>query len=238
MTLTELITELRYLISDTDTTNPKWSDTVLTNRLQTASVQFVGITDAIKTSNATDPVDIVAGTNGYSLPTDCMKLVRVSFKDTSGNWKKLQEITKEELDLNSSNWEDATNSTCSHYINNVSGNNVRVYPTPTVSQVDSLRYEYVKEPDTLVAGTQALDAQSNLKVFHQILCFYSAFLCKSDEKKNDEANTFYSHWLKGLDDAKKQLASRTEDQRIPNIYESSRKMPLRGSRFSSNPFNK
>jgi hypothetical protein len=162
----------------------------------------------------------------------------VSVLDSNSNWKQLQEITKEELDLVSNSWEDDTSGEISHYINELTNDDIRIYPKPNFSRSAALRCEYVKKPDELTSTaptTDALDAQGNLEPFHQSLAYYVAFLCKTDEKSGNSKD-FFGLWQTGILECKKALASRVEARRIMNIYEQGRHRPLRSRVNTSNPF--
>lgn len=241
MNLNELLTETRYLISDTDSLSPKWSDTILTNRLNTAQLKFVGETECIKSNDASAPQSIVSGDATYPLPTGCLRLLRVAVLDSNSNWKKLIETTKEELDNISSRWEEDTSSEPTHYINEITNNDILVYPEPNFSRSSALKCEFVKLPTDLsltTPTTEALNAQANLEIYHQSLCYYVSFLCKTDEKNIEQSKNFFALWQAGIEECQSQLASRVENRRIINIYEQARHKPLRVRTATVNPFLK
>lgn len=101
MTLEEIWAECGRLLNDPN--NQRWSQSVLTTRANEATTIIQGYTNAIKTKETLTPT---ADDPEVSVDSNTIDIVRVRLTLPNGNKKKIEGITREELDYRYANWEN------------------------------------------------------------------------------------------------------------------------------------
>ena len=181
LTRTQIRTLARKFASDTDTTNPFWSDTdvnVLIENWQSDMASYLRYPRATGTA-----VALVEGQDDYDLPTDWLSTIRVVIYDSAGYEAKLKYRSEDEISEMDPNWRNAGASeygTPRYYFlaNDITpgtslARKLFVYPPPAAADTTkSILHIYVKAPT-------AISADANIPIFpgpmHMLAVYYVAW---------------------------------------------------------------
>jgi hypothetical protein len=207
--------EIRRLVRDVDTINPRWSDTVLNSRIDQAHEYIACETRCIWT-RATD-IDLVAGTQEYALPSNFLEETEVLYKNSSDEWSMLEKKQIRELDLEGWNWRALTGDPSMYYIR---GAYIGLVPYPDTSRTGALRIDLAIRPTAFTSETDIpFDSNNEFYAYHDALCFYVALKCKLDENQDKDANAMNIILTQRVAQIQKQVESKSVGTRIMNVYE-------------------
>lgn len=127
-----------------------------------------------------ETIDYASGTQEYSLPTDCIKVVLVERTDTDPvktlSPIRMQDKLKYELVYGSR----ATNNDYEYYY--LTGTSIGIVPKPTVSETNNLKIYYIARPATVASGSSAFTVPDSYGS-HELICAKAAITAKM---KGDE----------------------------------------------------
>lgn len=202
LTLSDIRTQVRINIRDTDATNQRYSDTVINSLINEGQRNIVNMTWlAMKTTSYI----LSAGTSYYALPNDFLAAEQVYFKDRNGVTLKLNQMTQGSLYDKNPDWERFQNQPVQYWISNATA------PVPTSSS--TLRVSYIPIPQTTSTGTvtiwydsEVVDLASdsdipfngirNLVTYHASLIYYATFRIEMIDGISDESK-FYGDLFTG-----------------------------------------
>lgn len=214
----EIRDEIRRLLLDTDTNNPKWSDTVLNARIDLSHDRIACLTKCIET-RITDGVDL--NTSEYDLPDFFLEIKNVQILDSgSSSFRAIDKVTEEELDNSNPNWRSLSSSIQSFYQRR---NKIGLFPTPNYTQSDSLRIDMYRRPDAFAADDEIpFEGITSLYPFHMVIAYDVARMCSMDDVNANKITIFTAETDKLTRQILYQLATTSEETRIPNVYEQGR----------------
>lgn len=219
--------EIRRQIKDTtsDTSLQRWSNTVLNDRMTMVHEEMCALAGMLE-KRATD-TNIVSGTAEYSVPDDFIREIRVLYKNASGYYVPLDKKTITELDLFGPHWRDQSGTPQYFYIRDTY---IGLYPKPDTARTGGLRLDYTcRAPDLSTDASIPFNSKYEFYFAHIGIAFGVARLCMLDEEKFDASDRFenkYGFVIKGI---MRQVSQKSEDIRVPNVYEREREIPRRTS---------
>jgi hypothetical protein len=176
MNLSELQAEIGRQLNDPS--NQRWAADVLTIRINLAQTIVQGYTNAVKTRESLTPV---ASTEEVQLDTDTMDIIRVDIMNSSGEWKKLNGILRDQLDFEDPNWQQRDDGEPLTYWWDGTSQIIHLVPAPTSdwAQTNGLRVWEVQKPADLASasdipfGSNSAMIPYHLAVVHWVVaqCF-------------------------------------------------------------------
>jgi hypothetical protein len=219
----EIRDEIRRLVRDTDSTNPRWSDTVLNARIDISHEKISCLTKCI-ISRITD--NLVSGSAEYPLPDVFLEEFNVTWLDSDGLWKVLSKKSERELDLEVANWRSLTCSTPVNYY--IRRNKIGIVPYPDFSRSSSLRLDIARRPDTFTLDADIpFQGRTDLYPFHNTISYDVAIQCKIDDGTYQDASGLKALFDEGVRMIKYQNLEDSSDTRIKSVYEIGREQPRR-----------
>ncbi len=182
LTRSEIRQEIRYDIRDTTDTvniNNRFPDDILNSRINIVQDKIAAYTKCLRGRCLVTPV---AETQEYRLPTDCVKVDRVAFINTSGStttYRRLEGRTLEGLDRDHFAWESRTSGLPQRYY--VRRNLIGLDPKPssTYAQSQSLKIDYFKKPTALDSDDdEPFDGDYSLRQYHDLVILGVVIMCK------------------------------------------------------------
>lgn len=168
----------------------------------------------ITTATAT----VVASTQEYTLPSDCLKLLSVLYGG-SGNWEKLEATTEDWLDRYINDWRNVTGTIYAYYRR---GNDtIGLYKTPTSSEAgtDYLKYIYVEKPDSMTITTSdPFNNDTSLLPYHELVVLYAQSRIKSMLGKQGQADSIEANYLMKCREMKRNIGLEADNQQPIRPY--------------------
>jgi hypothetical protein len=219
----EIRDEIRRLVRDTDSTNPRWSDTVLNDRINQSHERIACLTKCIIT-RITD--GLVSGTSEYVLPSYFLEEFGVLWLDSDGQWNPILKKTEKELDLETANWRSLTGSQPLNYY--IRRTRIGIVPYPDFTRASSLRLDIARRPDDMTLDADIpFESRADLYPFHNTISLDVAMKCKIDDGTYTDASGLKGLVEEGIRQIKYQNLEDSADTRIINIYETARNTPRR-----------
>lgn len=197
LTLSEIRTEIRVRIKDTDSTRRRYTDSQLNAIVNQTQRDVINVSWVVKESTE---IALVAYTTYYTLPTDLIAIERLT-KD----YKNLPETSLQELDsrFNNSTWA-TTNGTPDRYFQDpVQPDKVGVYPVPsTTTHMGTLRMNYFSQGTTLSSDSdEPFNGEDRYAPYHDLLIYdpvYKIMLLEGEAAKASEYRAYYEARLQIL----------------------------------------
>lgn len=194
LTLSEIRTEIRVLIKDTDATRRRYTDGQLNSLVNQAHRDVVNHTWMIKKNTE---IELTAGATHYSLATDTIQIQRVTWK-----FRNLKETSLEQLDSRFSygDWYSSGGSPDSYYQDPARPDQLSIYPWPnSSSSTGTVRINYFAEAPTLSADSDTpFNADSRHETYHDLLInwpAYKVYLVEGDINKAASYKALYDEKL-------------------------------------------
>lgn len=176
LTLSNLLTQTRVFLRDTATTasRQRFSDSQLTDFLNDGQKEFNAKIWAVISAT---PIVLTAGTTEYSLPTDNISVLRVTFKHTP-----LVERTFSFFDESNTDWISSSGTPHSYYVRvdssivaGVARESIGFIPISTFST--TCHVYFLDQPTDLSASGDVPFGSDNRRLypFHHGLAFYGAY---------------------------------------------------------------
>jgi len=179
LTRTLIKTLARKFSSDTDATNPFWSDTDLNTLIENWQTDMASY---LRYPRATGQVTaLVEGQDDYDLPVDWLSTIRVLIYDSNGYEESLAYKSEEDISEIDPNWRNNTQYGTPRYYfiaNDITpgttlSRKLFVYPPPAAADTNkSILQIYVKNPTPIAAD-------ANIPIFpapmHMLAVYYCAW---------------------------------------------------------------
>jgi hypothetical protein len=177
-TLQRLISNVRTLLNQPDRNNSFWSDDELTTYLNDAiSIYFLEVTlNREGQFTTTTNLNLVAGTEEVSLPTDCFE-VRTLWRKVTNGYVALPFRNRVDEGYSTLNTGGGDSYVPYYYLRQ---NKIVLRPQPDFSETAGLKLEYIQLPDTIVFGGDSLTNQIS-PVFKQLIEMYAVYKAKLKE---------------------------------------------------------
>ena len=179
MNVTAMYAEIGRLLGDPN--NDRWVVATLLARINLAQTRVLGLTNAVKTKEALTPV---AGTATVSLDTDTMDIIRVHIKNSSGSWKKLDGILRDQLDFQSPGWRQFSTGEPLAYTWDGTNLQLTLIPAPSSewAQTNGLEVWEVQKPADMATGADTVFAANNAMIpYHMSVVHWVVAQCWMDD---------------------------------------------------------
>jgi len=190
--------ELKLLFKAELPANPA-TDTEILLWFNNACLDMVRQTHCLRSSGTTSTV---ASQQEYSLPTDCMLIDPtggICWKNSSGNWKRLEATSMSWLDQNVSDWRNASANDPKGYYKK--GQIIGLYPKPNSDGTDDIKIYYIDKPNTLSGNTDTpLEKDDSLENYHSTIVEYAKWKCKEKIGKYSQGREHRKMYLGSTDE--------------------------------------
>lgn len=210
--------EIRRLIKDVDTTNPRWSDTVLNSRIDIAHDEIASLTKCIPYRYT---ANLVANTAEYEMPSYYIDADVVMYLDDESIKIDIEKKTEDELSEMDSQWRSRS-GTPKYWYQRI--NYIGLVPYPTTAKTNGLIVDMSKIPTAFTLDTDIpFDEVKELYPFHKALCYHVALACALDDG-NEKAYVLFKKELdEVINSISSQVNSKSSETRMINIYDSQRR---------------
>jgi len=173
LTFEDIVKQVRLKLQDTGPTSQDYyyNNDDLYRQINIVQNEIVNLTDAIETYTI---MSVTAGQREYQKPSDVLRIKRVAFwiKPSTTAFKRLDFITLNGLDVQTSHWQKLADGQPTKYYER--GNYIGLVPAPSTSYSTSsaLCINYIKLPTQISTSTltnEAFDGLSYLKPYHSII---------------------------------------------------------------------
>lgn len=179
MLISAMYSEIGRLLGDPN--NDRWVAATLLTRINLSQTKIQALTNAVKTKESLTPV---AGTATVSLDTDTMDIVRVHIKNSSGEWKKLPGIFRDQLDFESPGWRQLTQGEPLAYTWDGTTLVMTLVPAPdsTWAQTNGLEVWEVQKPTDLTLPSETVFAANAAMIpYHMASVHWVTAQCFMDD---------------------------------------------------------
>lgn len=201
LTLSEIKTEIRLRIKDTDSARRRYSDAQLLNFINQAQRDIINVSWMIKKSTT---IVTAVDFRTYQLPSDFIDFYRVTHDHSN-----IPETSEQELDsqFNFGTWHNTEGKPNRYYQDFVSiqdnASYITVYPFPgNTSSTGTLRITYYSQGTDLSADADVpFDSRFIFYPYHDLLIFdpcYKIFLIEGEIDKASEYRSYYEARLRLL----------------------------------------
>jgi len=171
LSLSEIRTEIRFHIKDSNTSRQKYSDTQLNNLINQGHREVVNIGYVIVKSTS---ITLTVGATHYAVPTDLMQIQRVTFKN-----ENLPETSKVQLDgrFSGSSWLNESGYPSQYYQDATLGEYISIYPWPgSASSTGTLKVDYWAQANALSSDSDTpYDGENRMQSYSDILIWYVVY---------------------------------------------------------------
>ena len=195
--VSEIRTEARKLMRDTDTSNPRHTNAHILFLINEAQSEIVRIANPIQ---KTSSYILTQGTTYYNLPQGFVSLSQAIFKDRSNNYYNLTERKIRELYQSNPNWEQSRGQPTEYLITPATSSNVSSTVTVRISYIPipsnntstgTITLRYNSEAAELTADSDIpFEARRELYQYHYAIVHYVVFRLKILDGIMDEASTY------------------------------------------------
>ena len=179
MTLLELQQECGRLLNDPS--NQRWTSDVLTSRLNQAQTIVQGLTNAVKT---VEVLTATVNTPQLTIDVDALDVLRVRLTLSNGSYKKLDGITREELDFRYPNWENFGAGEPLTYWFDGTNHQINLVPAPDSNNVVTNGvsvWEVLKPADMVNPTDIPFDSNSPMIPYHLACVHWAVAQCWMDD---------------------------------------------------------
>lgn len=179
-TLGRLITNVRNLLGQPNSTNSTWTDAELTEYINEGiRIYFAEVVKNYEgyfavTTDPSSNLTYTANTEAVALPSDCFQVRAVYIQRPQG-WS----ILEYRNDLTHGYWTNTGNGSPNVYqpYYFFQGNSLVLRPVPNVTATAVLKVDYIQLPDVLVNGGDTLTSQIS-PIFKQLIEMYAVYKAK------------------------------------------------------------
>lgn len=198
LTVSDIKTQIRRNIRDTDTSNPRYDDTVLLDLINEGQNE---INNQTMLSNSVTIYTLTNGTSYYSLPTDYFTPNEIYFKKNTGETIKLSEVKQDKLYQSKPDWERTRGEPNIYWISDstltVSGGTVTkrisYIPVPNNLSTGTITMWYFTQISNVVNDSDIpFNGAYELLPFHYAIVYYVTMRLKVIDGIIDEANAYQS----------------------------------------------
>lgn len=189
LTLSELRTQVRIRIKDTNTARQRYTNTQLNDLLNESHRDVVNATWVIARSTS---FPLVSGTTYYLLPEDTIDIQRLTLRDVP-----LKEISFQGQDgATSSAWELAGGLPIKYFQDATQPGYIGMYPWPnSSSSTGTVKIQYYAEPAVMSSDSDVpFDNQSRYLPYNDLLTISSAYKISIIEGDANKADTYLKEY--------------------------------------------
>jgi len=193
LNLSEIIQDVRSRL-DEDTAG-FWTDPMITRWVNLANIRLSMLLENLE---AVEAQDILASQSNYSLPSDFLRMVRITCNSiplAPIEWRQLGEYESE--------GNPATGVTGTPESWYIWAGNVYLYPVPPSAITGGLMIYYYKRPAALIEGDDEPDHDEQ---FHELLSLYACYLGYTKDMQRTEARDCLAEFTEGVSLAQEFLA--------------------------------
>lgn len=197
-TLSEMRTEIRRNLRDTDSTRQKYTDSQLLDFINQAQREIV---TATWLSEETSSYMLTQRTTYYLLPDTAIAVKYVDFRKSGSNVIALQQETIESLKNGNINWQFISGSPVYYYIEKSSANRhlISYIPIPNATSTGTVTIRYVNRVDDLSSDSSVpFNNKLHLYPYHNTIVYYVSFRLKAIENKFNEAKFYNDLYIGSL----------------------------------------
>lgn len=179
MDVSDLYAEIGRLLNDPN--NDRWSQAILLDRINLAQTAVLAYSNSVKTKETLTPV---AGTPDISLDSDVMDIIRVHIMNSSGEWKKLDGILRDQLDFQDPNWRNRDNDEPVAYTWDGTNQVLTLVPAPSSewAQTNGLQVWEIQKPADLTSPNDVPFASNNAMIpYHMAIVYWVVAQCWMDD---------------------------------------------------------
>lgn len=198
LTLSNIRTEIRRNVDDTDSSRQRYTDAVILDYINEAQKEIVNTTWLSEevTSYILSPL-----TTFYVLPTDAINVNRIDFDDKNRNSITLERVTLAGLERNP-NWRKDTGQPIQYYVDESSTTNeliITYIPIPTVSSTGTVRIRYYSQVTDLASDSEVpFNGKRHLYPYHFSVVYHVTMRLKAREKKLNESLLYQGYYKKSI----------------------------------------
>lgn len=187
-TLQQTITNVRNFLGQPDPNNSQWTDSELATYINDGIRKYFG--EVVQNSEGqfttTTNLNIVAGTETVSLPTDCFEVKKL-YKKVGTSFIPL---AYNDNYLASYSTEGGTNSNSYLPYFYFRGNDIVLRPTPNFSETAGLQLEYIQFPSTMLLYSDTMTTQVS-PIFKDLVEAYVVYRAKlAESTRGNNVNTY------------------------------------------------
>lgn len=188
LTLSEIRTEVRVHIKDSNTSRQNYTNTQLDNIINQAHRDVVNLSWVIKKSAS---LELVSGTTHYAVPTDFIQVARVTFRDRNIEEKSLPGL---DGDFADSDWETAGGYPQYYYQNPTLPGYLSFYPFPNSStSTGTIKMNYFAKANTLSSDSdEPFNGDDRYQDYSDVLIWYSVYQLYAIDGRADKAQYYLS----------------------------------------------
>ncbi len=193
LTLSEIRTDIRRNVRDTDATSRRFSDTLLNTLINEVQRDVNNQTWVVEASTS---YVLTAGTTFYSLPSDFIAAKRAIFTLNSGSKIQLREDSEKGVVDGSPDFERSSAGAPIRYFvrQSKSGGTalqISYLPVPTSASTGTIRVDYVVQPTDLSSDSDVpFEGQLHLLPYHQALSYGVTMRIKLWKGEVEEAQAY------------------------------------------------
>lgn len=179
MDVSALNAEIGRLLADKN--NDRWTSDILLTRINLAQTAILTYTNSIKTKETLTPV---SGTPEVSVDSDTLDIIRVWIQDSSGEWKKLHGMLRDQLDFEDPNWRNRDDGEPVVYWWNGTTQEINLVPAPSSdwANTNGLEVWEIQKAADLSASTDVPFGSNNAMIpYHMAIVHWVVAQCWMDD---------------------------------------------------------
>lgn len=179
MNLSQLQAEIGRLLNDPQ--NQRWSQSVITTRVNEAQTEVMGYTDALKTDETLTPT---VDTRAVALNANVMDIIRVVITRQNGDQFGLDGTTEYDLDFNYPNWRNLGSGDPRTWFYKAANQTLNLVPPPDSNSAfsNALLVTEVRKPADVSSSTDIpFDSNAQLVPYHMAIVHWVVAQCWLDD---------------------------------------------------------
>lgn len=162
--------------------------------------------------NTTDSnLNSVAEQREYDLPTDILRLIHVTYYNTS-TYHRLEAATLDEMEtFGDYPGETSTLNPTHYYIKQGQTPKIGLYPKPSTSHASGIQTHYVKRPSNLTDSSKSPDIP---EAYQRLIVLYALWRCLQKDVKNETSDRYYTEYLREVDRMKYDLQNWDKKRKV------------------------
>lgn len=179
MDVSSLYSEIGKLLGDPN--NDRWSQATLLTRMNLAATKILVLTNSVKTLETLTPT---ASTNEVQLDTDVIDIIRVHIKNSSGEWKPLDGIFREQLDFDDPDWQQRDDGEPVRWAWDGTNQQIILVPAPSSewAQTNGLRVWEIQKPADMSSSSDVpFSSNAAMIPYHMAIAYWTAAQCFMDD---------------------------------------------------------
>jgi len=198
MTTGEIISQVRLMERDNNSSNYRWTDQNLIDRINIIQDDICTRTFCLQTRYY---ITTSSDTREYRLPSDLINIIRVGYfiASSTGAYKKLPWTSLAGQDQANPYWQNMASGLPLEYYRRVDYIGLKPVPSSSYYGTDYIQLDYnVRASSVSSSSDIPLNGNYNLYGFHQAIIYGVAALCEFDKGNNNNyvaLQTIYEGWI-------------------------------------------